>query len=122
MKIYLTLLFQLLIYISCFAQQSMTKYGCNCNKIGLDSVWADTNKVSCYLVPVERNFNKPRGEKYLLAVASAPALNKSPKEPLLYLHGGPGIETLSNFPRYLKSKTFSLLRKDHSLIFFDYRG
>ena len=41
---------------------------------------------------------------------------------MLYLHGGPGIATLSNLPRYLKTKTFSLLRQDHALIFFDYRG
>jgi hypothetical protein len=39
-----------------------------------------------------------------------------------YLHGGPGIATLSNFPRYLKSKTFSKLRQNHALVFFDYRG
>jgi pimeloyl-ACP methyl ester carboxylesterase len=49
-------------------------------------------------------------------------LNVDPKEPLLYLHGGPGIATLSNFPRYLKSKTYSQLRQDHAVIFFDYRG
>jgi len=100
----------------------MEKYSCNCSKIGLDPVWADTNKVSCYLIPVERNFIKPRNENYLLAVATVPALSISPKEPLLYLHGGPGIATLSNFPRYLKSKTFTLLRQDHALVFFDYRG
>ena len=100
----------------------MSKFSCNCSKIGLDPAWADTNKVSCYLIPVERNFIKPRNENYFLAVATAPALSKSPKEPLLYLHGGPGIATLSNFPRYLRSKTFSLLRQDHALVFFDYRG
>jgi|GEM_PF-1365997 len=115
----------LLILITCsksFSQQNLQKYNCGCNKIGLDSVWADTNKVSCYLIPVERNYIQPRGEKYFLAVATAPALSTSPKKPLLYLHGGPGIATLSNFPRYLKSSTFSLLRQDHALIFFDYRG
>jgi pimeloyl-ACP methyl ester carboxylesterase len=122
MKLYII---SLLLLISCFkgfSQQITNKYHCDCSKIGFDSVWADTNKISCYLVPVERNFSRPRSEKYLLAVATAPALNKSPKEPLLYLHGGPGIETLSNFPRYLKSKTYSLLRKEHALVFFDYRG
>ncbi len=94
----------------------------DCEKIGLDKVWAETNDVSCYLIPVERNFTTPRGETYSLAVAVAPALNAAPKEPLLYLHGGPGIATLGNMPRYLQSKTFSQLRENHALIFFDYRG
>jgi pimeloyl-ACP methyl ester carboxylesterase len=57
-----------------------------------------------------------------LAVAVAPALNKVTADPLLYLHGGPGIETLGNLPRYLKTKTFTLLRQDRGMIFFDYRG
>ena len=123
MKLYIFSL--LLLFISCFkgyCQQGANKYSCSCNKIGLDAVWADTNKVSCYLIPVERNYTKPRDKKYFLAVATAPALSVSPKEPLLYLHGGPGIATLSNFPRYLKSTTFARLRQDHALIFFDYRG
>jgi pimeloyl-ACP methyl ester carboxylesterase len=119
---FLILLLQTIIYTNAFGQQATNKYSCNCSKIGLDTIWADTNKVSCYLVPVERNFKKPRGQKYFLAVASAPALSKSAKEPLLYLHGGPGIATLSNFPRYLRSKTFSRLRENHALVFFDYRG
>ncbi len=94
----------------------------DCKKIGLDKVWAEANDISCYLIPVERNFATPRGETYSLAVAVAPALNATPKEPLLYLHGGPGIATLENMPRYLRSETFSQLRENHALIFFDYRG
>ncbi len=94
----------------------------DCKKIGLDKVWAEAHDISCYLIPVERNFKNPRGETYSLAVAVAPALNSAPKEPLLYLHGGPGIATLENMPRYLKSPTFSQLRENHALIFFDYRG
>jgi pimeloyl-ACP methyl ester carboxylesterase len=115
----------MVLFFGCYTvgcQQGIGKYSCNCSKIGIDSIWADTNKVSCYLIPVEKNFSEPRGENYLLAVASAPSLSSSPKESLLYLHGGPGIATLSNLPRYLKSKTFSLLRQDHDLVFFDYRG
>jgi len=122
MKFCLALLFQSIVYLNCFCQQGLNNYNCNCSKIGLDSVWADTNKISCYRIPVERNFLNPGTKKYFLAVATAPAINTSPKEPLLYLHGGPGIATLSNFPRYLKLKTFSQLRENHSLIFFDYRG
>lgn len=122
MKLFLITLLLLITCSICFCQQNILNYKCDCSKIGLDSVWADTNKVSCYLIPVERNYIEPRGNMYFLAVATAPALSIDPQKPLLYLHGGPGIATLSNFPRYLKSKTFSQLRQDHALIFFDYRG
>jgi pimeloyl-ACP methyl ester carboxylesterase len=120
MKPGLILFILIIAYFKCFSQQNA--YECNCVKIGLDSTWADTNRIKCYQVPVERNFSKPRGQHYLLAVAVAPALNKVTSDPLLYLHGGPGIETLGNLPRYLKTKTFTLLRQDRSMIFFDYRG
>lgn len=122
MKLFLILFIFSLAGYSSFGQSTSSRYKCNCQKIGLDSIWADTNRVSCYLIPVERNFQEPRKKYYLLAVATAPAIAKTPKEPLLYLHGGPGIATLSNFPKYLKSKTFSLLRENHELVFFDYRG
>lgn len=122
MKSFLTSFILSLVAFTGFGQSTSSNYKCNCQKIGLDSIWADTNRVSCYLIPVERNFQEPRKQNYLLAVATAPPVAKTPNVPLLYLHGGPGIATLSNFPKYLKSKTFSLLRENHELIFFDYRG
>ncbi len=122
MKLFLITFLLLITYSESLFQQNLPDYNCDCNKIGLDSLWVDTNKVSCYLIPVERNYTAPRGNNYFLAVAIAPALSLEPKEPLLYLHGGPGIATLSNLTYYLKTKTFSLLRQNHALIFFDYRG
>lgn len=108
--------------IASYSQIQPVSYRCDCAKIGLDSVWADTNKVSCYLIPVERNFTKPRDKEYHLAVATVPAIANDGQDPVLYLHGGPGIATLENMPRYLKSKTFSKIRINHPLVFFDYRG
>lgn len=68
----------------------------------------------------------PRGGKgtgvFSLAVVKAPATGKAGKEPLLYLHGGPGIATISNVPRYLNSAAWKLLRQERPLLFFDYRG
>ncbi|MGZ5286710.1 MAG: alpha/beta fold hydrolase [Flavisolibacter sp.] len=52
----------------------------------------------------------------------APALSKTIGKPLLYLHGGPGIATLENVPKYLGSKTWLKIRQDRPLVFFDYRG
>jgi pimeloyl-ACP methyl ester carboxylesterase len=122
MKLYLLSLLFLITCSNSFCQEDLLKHNCDCSRIGLDSVWADTNNVSCHLIPVERNYLSPGGDKYFMAVASATALSLTPEEPLLYLHGGPGIASLSNFPRYLKSKTFSKLRQNHALVFFDYRG
>lgn len=97
-------------------------FKCPCSEIGIDSLWADSNKVSCYLIPVQRDVSKKSSGRFNLAVLVAPAVLKTNETPLLYLHGGPGIATLENVPRYLKSKTWDLLRQERSLVFFDYRG
>ncbi|MEP6713194.1 MAG: alpha/beta fold hydrolase [Ferruginibacter sp.] len=57
-----------------------------------------------------------------MAAVVAPPLTKTNEAPLLYLHGGPGIATIENVPKYLQSKTWKAIRGKHSLIFFDYRG
>ncbi|HLG38673.1 MAG TPA: hypothetical protein VI461_03355, partial [Chitinophagaceae bacterium] len=105
---------------SCFCQQNNFK--CPCSKIGLDSLWADSNKVSCYLIPVLKKTSNPSNGKFYLATVLTPSLKRSNEPPLLYLHGGPGIATVENVPRYLKSRTWKLLREKRPIIFFDYRG
>ncbi len=95
---------------------------CNCPEIGLDSAWADSNNVDCYQIAVPIDHEDPAAGSYRLAAAMASPAAVEAGEPLLYLHGGPGIATLGNLPRYLRSKTFSTLRDEHALIFFDYRG
>lgn len=55
----------------------------------------------------------------VIARATSPQL---PEEPVLYLHGGPGIATLDVVPRALRGKSWPLLRERHDLVFFDQRG
>ena len=95
---------------------------CNCSEIGLDSLWADSNQVACYRVAVAVDTDDSTGSTYSLAVAVVAPSGKNAGQSLLYLHGGPGIATLENIPRYLRSRTFAALRESHALIFFDYRG
>lgn len=122
MKQLLTL-FLVTTSLFCFSQKNdINQYRCPCAKIGLDSLWADKNKVSCFSIPVNKNSASKQKSKYFLAVAIAKAGNNSLENPLLYLHGGPGIATLENLPRYLKSATWKLIREKRDLIFFDYRG
>ncbi len=120
MKRFFLLFLVLSTAASCLCQQSNFK--CPCSKIGIDNLWADSNKVSCYLIPVLKNTSNPSNGKIYLATVVTPSLKKSNEKPLLYLHGGPGIATVENVPRYLKSKTWKLLREKRSIIFFDYRG
>lgn len=123
MKLLFTHLLFIVVGLSCSAQSTSSgELKCLCSEIGLDSLWAGSNKVSCYLVPVSKNRAKPSKEKILLAVAVAASLNKTNESPLLYLHGGPGIATLENLLRYLKSKTWNLIRQKRSIVFLDYRG
>jgi pimeloyl-ACP methyl ester carboxylesterase len=108
------------ITVNCFSQQGNFK--CNCSAIGLDSLWADSNRVACYLIPVARDIKNAAGGKFYLSAVLVPALKQTTEKPLLYLHGGPGIATVENVPRYIKSKTWKQVRESRPLVFFDYRG
>ena len=107
-------------WLICICQPE--NYKCPCSKIGLDSLWADSSRVSCYLIPVPKTTSKPSNGILKLAVAVVSSSKQARAQPLLYLHGGPGIATLENVPRYLKSETWKSMLEDRSLIFFDYRG
>lgn len=120
MKYLLTVSVLFIFSKNSFCQQS--KYQCPCNKIGLDTAWAQSNKISCYLIPVKKDISKSSTGKFYLAAVVAQSLATTNEAPLLYLHGGPGIATLGNIPKYLQSKTWKDIREKHSLIFFDYRG
>lgn len=103
-------------------QNERIELRCDCTKFGLDSIWADSNKVSCFLIPVYKNVEASGSGKYLLAVVIAKAIHDTKQPPLLYLHGGPGIATIGNLKSYLKSPTWKGLRAQRDLVFFDYRG
>jgi pimeloyl-ACP methyl ester carboxylesterase len=68
-------------------------------------------------------FQEAPGRNIRLAVVIARATSKvHAKEPVLYLHGGPGIATLDVVPRALRGEAWPLLRDRHDLVFFDQRG
>lgn len=120
MKFLLPLLAIVLSSAEAFSQPN--KLECPCSKIGLDSLWAQKNKITCYSIPVQKNALNQQGGQFNLSVAVAPSLVNNPGKPLLYLHGGPGIATLENLPRYINSETWKLVRQTRPIIFFDYRG
>ncbi|WP_119719319.1 alpha/beta fold hydrolase [Cognatilysobacter tabacisoli] len=43
-------------------------------------------------------------------------------DPVLYLHGGPGLATLENAPRYAQSTSIKALREHRDYVMFDQRG
>ena len=58
-----------------------------------------------------------------LPFVKAPALDAAEAlDPILYLHGGPGISVLDVVPRALKGQSWPRLRRRHDLVFLDYRG
>ena len=123
MKIFWLFIFLLAISAGCSsAKKKLSQHSCSCDKIGLDVAWADSNQVTCFLIPVARNAKDTTAGTYKLAAAVARAGKKTTEPPMLYLHGGPGIATLGNLPKYLKSATWKLIREQRDLVFFDYRG
>jgi pimeloyl-ACP methyl ester carboxylesterase len=78
--------------------------------------------VTCGWVEVA---DRPGGEgpTFQLPVVVAEAYGSGPAGvPVLYLIGGPGIETLSGVPGGLQDIYWIRFRASHDLIFFDYRG
>lgn len=65
----------------------------------------------------------PNARMLRLPFVRAPALEAAEAlDPILYLHGGPGISVLDVVPRALKGQSWPRLRRHHDLIFLDYRG
>lgn len=65
----------------------------------------------------------PNARMLRLSFVRAPALEAAEAlDPILYLHGGPGISVLDVVPRALKGQSWPLLRRRHDLVFLDYRG
>jgi pimeloyl-ACP methyl ester carboxylesterase len=122
MKKFIIFVFALHFLTASSQEPTLNKYQCSCNKIGLSSSWADSNRITCFSIPVDRNSSKPAAEKFHLAVVVVASKNNTKELPLLYLHGGPGIATVANVPSFLKSKAWMQLGQQHSLVFFDYRG
>ncbi len=114
----IVLSFELLI-TSCSSTENLQ---CPCTEIGIDSVWADSSNVSCYKIPVNQTHGNNKSGKVYIAAIRAEKTSTSSGDPLLYLHGGPGIATLDNAERYLNSTHWKTLREEHDIILFDYRG
>ncbi len=89
---------------------------------GVDAAWADSAGVACYVFSVPENRANPASRTLRLAVAVAAATGADPTEPVLYLHGGPGLATLDGLPRRLAGPTWRRLRERHALVFMDHRG
>lgn len=78
--------------------------------------------VECGWLSVPESRQHQSREVHLAVVIARSASRDQAKEPVLYLHGGPGIATLDVIPRALRGKSWPLLRERHDLIFFDQRG
>ena len=91
----------------------------NCSELGFKKADLDA-AVECgwLTVPEGKSLRKVR---IAVVIARATEPNHA-AEPMLYLHGGPGIATLDVVPRALKGKSWPLFRRQHDLIFFDQRG
>ncbi len=93
-----------------------------CAIAGTDAAWADSAGVACYTLAVPENRANPASRSLRLAVAVAQPTGPDPAEPILYLHGGPGIATLEGVAWRLTSPAWQRLRERHALVFMDSRG
>lgn len=92
-----------------------------CSDLGFSAKDFDGG-VECGIVRVKESSKTPHRMLDLAVVVARAKNGSSTKEPVLYLHGGPGIATSELMPRALKGKSWPLLRQDHDVVFFDQRG
>ena len=95
---------------------------CTFNKV--DEAWASANGVECGWLHVEESRGSGDGRTIRLWTAVARATGPvAVQDPLLYIHGGPGIATVdARFPAISEHPTWPLLRTTRDIVFFDQRG
>jgi pimeloyl-ACP methyl ester carboxylesterase len=74
-----------------------------------------------FSVPESRGRARSRTLRLAVVIARATGPSAAP-DPVLYLHGGPGIATLDVVPRALRGQSWPRLRVRRDLVFFDQRG
>jgi pimeloyl-ACP methyl ester carboxylesterase len=121
-SLYALLLIAGFAFASCNGPLNENLLQCNCTDIGIDSAWADSSAVTCYKIYVNQTFDNPENGKIQLAAIHAKRTGEEDAGPLLYLHGGPGLSTLTNAKKYLGSKDWKAIRERHDVVMFDYRG
>lgn len=122
MTIKIQLLSVMVCILSYFDAQAQNVNECNCSEIGINKVWADSNRVSCYKIPVNLIYNDPSKGFKKIAVIKVNSRKKSNLHPVVYFHGGPGIATLGVAQKYLDSPFWNRLREYHDIIMMDYSG
>ena len=94
-----------------------------CDFKDVDATWPATQHVECGWLHVAQARGAPETRTLKIWTAIARAEKPSGQPPLLYIHGGPGLGTVDYFfPYFPKSKTWSALRTERDLVFFDQRG
>lgn len=95
-----------------------------CEVKGVSGDWPAEQKVECGWLYVAETRGRAVGRvlKLWVAIARADAAHRV-ADPLLYIHGGPGLATVeTRVPSFVKSPTWPLFRQHRDLIFFDQRG
>ena len=93
-----------------------------CTELGYAASDLDAG-VRCAWFSVPEARGRARSRILRLAVVVARATGPAgAADPVLYLHGGPGIATLDVVPRALRGRSWPLLRARRDLVFFDQRG
>ncbi|MEZ4800067.1 MAG: alpha/beta fold hydrolase [Flavobacteriales bacterium] len=91
-------------------------------ELGLDSNFVASNNISCYKFEIPLVYQKAESGTKEVAVIRAPRTGNIDHQPLLYLHGGPGVATIENAQKYLSARDFKRLREHHDIIMMDYSG
>ena len=99
--------------------QPYEKIACSALHLDLPAV---LKGVECGLLDVPESRNRVSTHRLKIAVAVAKATGVRQADPIIYVHGGPGIAALDRFPIAMTRQSWPRLRNDRDVIFFDMRG
>lgn len=93
-----------------------------CNLDGLPAQFEKQNGVECGWVSVPRDRRSGKSIRLWTAIVRASGPMKE-KDPILYIHGGPGIATVDSIlPALPTSANLKAMRQNRDIILFDQRG
>lgn len=110
-----------IVVAACATRPTAPFQRADCTSFGFEAGALDAG-VDCGWVTVPERHARANRRELRIAVVRARAIESPQPEPILYLHGGPGIATLDGTPRRLRGRTWPLLRRTRNLVFFDQRG
>ena len=92
-----------------------------CAEIGIEPT-PELKPIQCGWLDAPESWGASSNRRVKIAVAIAKATGTARADPIIYVHGGPGIAAVERLPIAMGKQSWPPLRINRDIIFFDQRG